>query len=192
MYYLLFITRRYYFPSWNSFRKTQIVALVQNSYVSYIQLSVGRHFTRFPGSRIEYRLLQVWTLLSAWFFVNPGRCPCHSWGLVVSLYGDLFPFLWWIQLHLYSFLGSGSTDYRKYVILWNLTFSQHITKRKRIIKEYVLKKKAEIKFIKKAMFEKFHGRSDNYLHTLKFHLLDYIVEDLKIFETLTVLDASPF
>lgn len=55
-----------------------------------------------------------------------------------------------------------------------------------------LKIKAKILLLKKAMVDYFHGTSDNSLHTLKFHLLGHIKEDLKTFGTRFVLDASPF
>lgn len=51
--------------------------------------------------------------------------------------------------------------------------------------------KVDIMCLKNDMIEKFHETSDISLYTLKFHLLEHFVEELKIFWSLTALDAFP-
>lgn len=58
--------------------------------------------------------------------------------------------------------------------------------------EGIFNLKSDIICLKKAMTETFHGTYGTSLYTLKFHLPHYFVEDLKIFGTHTVMDASPF
>lgn len=45
---------------------------------------------------------------------------------------------------------------------------------------------------KKLLLRKFSAYCSSGLYTPKFHLLDHVGEDLEVFETLSVLDASPF
>lgn len=58
--------------------------------------------------------------------------------------------------------------------------------------QYVFKIKADMMCLKKEMIEIFHEQYDSSLCALKFHLLDNVVEDLKIFGNLTIPNASPF
>lgn len=50
----------------------------------------------------------------------------------------------------------------------------------------------KIEELKRLLVRKFSVHCISSLRKLKFHLLDYVVEELRVVETLTVLDASLF
>lgn len=58
--------------------------------------------------------------------------------------------------------------------------------------EELVKLEERVKEFKRELVERFDDHCESGLYTLKFHLLDHMVEDIRKFGTLSVLDGSPF
>lgn len=76
-----------------------------------------------------------------------------------------------------------------YYISDSLTTDQSV---KGWIPELFLKIESDIICLEKANIETYHDKYDNSLYTLKYPLLEYVVEELQLFVTLSSLNASPF
>lgn len=89
--------------------------------------------------------------------------------------------------------GSSFTDYSEYDIFLILLFSHYIPSTKRVVSRNVFEDKGLDEMSQEAHNFTFFGTYEKYLYKHQFHILDHVVEHLKILRTISALqDSSPF